>query len=254
MSEPEKPDFAAVSARMRGTFDRMQSWQRSDEGRAHAARAAAVEAEREHAERESLAAKRNVPGNPAVRAVAIARSPVNTPALEAIRTVLSWRHGGPEPRSLGFVLIGPPGNGKTSAISWAVTWHHRPALYALARAIGATPNNGWSENLLALKRWASVDLLAIDELGHEESPEACARVAALLAQRYDDGKATLCAGNLSADQFADRYGNERIVSRLRNEQFRQGLGGGCPYLRELAPDDMRDPLRAAQLEFGNAAR
>ena len=226
MSDPTKPDFQAVSERMAGTFARMQSWQQSAEGVAFAARASSIEADRERALRIRLADDRETPGNPQVRAVSLLRSPENRPAIQSVRTVLAWRHFGDVLRSLAFVLVGTPGNGKTSALAWAVTWHERPALYTLARVVGATINNGYSDNTAALKRWSKCDLLAIDELGHEESPEHSARIAALIAERYDAGRVTLCAGNVSSAWFAERYGNERLISRLRNEQYKHGLGGG----------------------------
>jgi hypothetical protein len=61
----------------------------------------------------------------------------------------------------------------------------------------------------------AIDLLAIDELGDDERPD---RVAVLLRARYNAGKATLLAGNVTPEAFRDRYCDDRLRSRLGRQQ------------------------------------
>jgi len=74
-------------------------------------------------------------------------------------------------------------------------------------------------------RARTVDLLALDELGTEGTPEAITR---LLLDRWTRGAITLCASNVSAKELHTRYfssaDGERLADRLRG-QTEQGVKG-----------------------------
>jgi hypothetical protein len=193
---------------------------------------------------------RGVPEEPGLRS-AITR-PRNTPALGIVRASLGWRDKQPIWRGarqpVVAILSGTPGDGKSSAIASAVAHHEGTATFALARTIGTTPRNGFSTNQALLEKWSRVDLLAVDELGHEDSPDGSERIAALIAERYDRGRATLCATNLSIDEFVTRYLNARLESRLNRGQFKGGAPNGWPYFHRVPDLDLRDPANLATLE------
>jgi DNA replication protein DnaC len=190
---------------------------------------------------------RNVPKEPGLREAIV--NPARTQALKAVRGSLGWRDAKPIWRGarqpVVAVLAGRPGDGKSTALAWAVAHHERSAAFVLARVIGSTPRSGFS-NIAQLERWASVDLLAIDELGHEDAAEA-ERIAALLSERYDHGHATLCATNLDLDTFLTRYVNARLESRIHRGQFRGGAPGSWPYFHIMPDIDLRDPANIARL-------
>ena len=244
MNEPRAFDFEGWASRMR-------AFQESPEGRRHAAEYAANEQRRREAALLEACDARGVPEEPGMREAVV--SPRLTPAIEVVRGTLGWRDAQPVWRGarqpVVAVLAGPPGDGKSTALAWAVAHHERSAAYALARAVGATPRGTWipvSERA-QIEKWARVDLLAIDELGHEDDGDGSERIAALIAERYDKGRITLCATNLAADAFFARYMNARLESRLHRGQFRGGAPGAWPYFH-LVPDlDLRDPQNLARV-------
>lgn len=247
MSHPEIPDFAAA-------FERMVRYQQSPDGqREKAEYARADRAKRAH-ELLVRCDDRYVPKDDGVRDAVV--NPLETKALEIVRGTLGWRDAQRvmhrSRRPVVAILAGFAGPGKTSALSWAVANHARPAEYAVARKIGSTKANGHPESMKAIDRWHAVDLLAIDELGTEDSGEPCDRIAALIAERWDAGLVTLAACNLTADVFFERYCNARVASRLRYGQARDGAPGGWPYWHEVPDFDLRNPANLAALRSGAA--
>ncbi len=236
--------FAAIGAKL-------IEWQSTPDGQRHTAGFLAREARVRADALSVLCDDRGVPTEPGAREVALSDAPPVTPALAAIAGLLTWREAQTVPRGgrqpAIAILAGRPGNGKTSAIGRAVARHGMPALFVVARVIAGSPRNGWNRD--AWERWTSVDLLAIDELGREEPGEGgagIARVSALLAERYDNGRATICATNLDAAGFAARYADDRLSSRLAAGQYRNGAPGGYGFWHEIPDGDLRDPLFRAQ--------
>jgi DNA replication protein DnaC len=212
-------------------------------------------------QRESLAQlcdERGVPAEPGLRAVTCDPDPHVTAAMRRVQSSLEWRSKMPvvigARQPLVLVLAGTPGGGKSTALAWAVANHSLKSRFTFARVVGSTPRNTFPANAQAWNDWTSSDLVAIDELGLEDSKDASDRIAALLCERYDNGRATLCAGNLDAQTFLARYGdNTRLISRIRAGQFRSGVPGGCAYWHELPDEDLRDPAQRAQFTLPEAA-
>ena len=94
---------------------------------------------------------------------------------------------------------------------------------------------------MAWDRWASVDRLAVDELGLEETRAAGARINALLCERFDNGRATIVATNLDETAVLDAIFDARLFSRVLGEQGRGGEGGGLPFFVSLPVKDLRCP-------------
>jgi hypothetical protein len=252
MSDPKHVLADTSLDRIRGIGAKLADRPETPEDRQRRAAFEAREAQRREEELSAICDQRGVPTEPGAREVILAPEPAVTAALEAIQGVLTWRlaqrvpRGGRQPAIA--ILAGRPGNGKTTALGWAVARSSKAAQFVVARLIAASPRNGWHRD--AWEKWSTCDLLAIDELGREEPGEnngGVLRISALLAERYDAGLVTLCATNLDAQGFAQRYADDRLASRLRAGQFRNGGPGGCPYWHNLPDGDLRDPLFREQL-------
>lgn len=251
MSDP-KP-LSELIALMERVFQKAAELDQTPEGQAHRATYFAGETRRRQQQLITAAEERGIPCEASIRNVLLQEQPFPTQAMTAVQRALQWRLD--QPTAAGsrqpvcIVLGGPPGNGKTTALSWAVARHDRPATYVTSAVIASTLRNGWSENEERWRRWGSVDLLAVDELGLEDGSEGAARVGALIAQRNDHGRATFCAGNLDAPTFIARYGNTRLNSRLRYGQSRNGDANGLPWWTDLSDCDLRNPAnRSAFME------
>ena len=170
------------------------------------------------------ATSRGVPLGEPIRRVVISTNPVATPALLALRKALMGRTSGVP---LIVLLAGSVGVGKTSALARVVALHALSAAYVRASDYCSAAGNWRRESIEQLAK--SVDLLAIDELGAEGSPRA---IVELLVQRFDEGKATILAGNLDSDVVGERYYDRAIDSRVTREQR-------TPWLIEVAGEDLR---------------
>lgn len=265
-SEPKRlspEDFAAPtrSPRLRGSDDptpeeldelaRQQAARRAllERGRTLAARLSEPEEvarrEREQHERERAwarkapvrARERGVPiDDHDVRRYALDPQPVAGQALDAVRAFLAWREATAE-RERGdrckglFVLLSPPGGGKSTAGAWAVVWHRESALYLTAAEVAANPLTAHTTTHLAWRTFVGPDLVVVDEIGTERD---AATVLALAQERYNRGRATILLGNLTSEEFFARYPDPRLESRLQQQSARGG-----PTLLELTCGDLR---------------
>jgi DNA replication protein DnaC len=133
-----------------------------------------------------------------------------------VQAALAWRKARGSHRALVLALCGGCGTGKSVALGWAVLRHDGSArMISSDRAGSYDPSQAHSQSRAEWDRIVGVDLLAIDELGDEDRPD---RVGVLLRARYNAGKATLLAGNLTPAQFRERYCDERLRSRLSRQQ------------------------------------
>ena len=239
--------------------------------------AAAPEREAELARREAEARRRRrgslrvtanslgIPEDEDLREVVLDDDAPVTEAIAVVRRALAWR--GDRARGLILVLGGEPGTGKTAAIAHALARVEQTAMFVSASEIGATPRNGYSDNAYAWRRWESVAVLAVDDIGLEQGDPAL--VATLLVSRHDQGRATLLSTNLSRKDFVARYitgeVGPRLIDRLVNKQGRAtrdaqgrvvvGPGGQPWYVavagRSLRSVEARVALRA-RAERGGA--
>jgi DNA replication protein DnaC len=183
------------------------------------------------------ARERGVPIDDAdVRRFALEPHPAAGQALAGVRAFLSWRDeqaaAARSPRFKAvFVVLSPPGGGKTTAGAWAVTWHHDSALYLTAVEVAASPRTAFSETHAVWRSWLAPDLVVIDEIGTEREPGT---VLALAQERYNRGRATILMGNLTPDAFFSRYPDPRLDSRLEQQSARGG-----PTLLVLTCGDLR---------------
>jgi DNA replication protein DnaC len=246
-----------LAERDRLEAERVAALERTEEGRAQLAaerarREAAERKARAHEEAQKFYAKVNaadaahLPDEAGLRGVALDDEPTPTEALAAFREAMVWRgprRYGRGARGLVRLVAGPPGTGKSCALAW-VTMRHG-GVYATAAAIVATPRNGWSANEEKWERWLAVDLLAIDEVGCERGDPAA--IVYLLGERYNQGRATLLAGNLKRVEFQQRYADERLADRLVNGQGHGGAATGLAWYVGVKGESLRAPDARAAL-------
>lgn len=197
-------------------FAKVRAWQQSPEGRRERERFERARLAKARAERDEFCTLRGVPDDVEVRRWALEPHP-SGPLFDAIREAIEWQRAQQEERG-GLVpvvrfLLGSPGTGKTSALSWAVATWPRRARYVTADELCRAADGAWSEA-------AAVSLLALDELGIEAHPD---RVTELLLRRWSKGLLTLCGSNLALDELARRYtttAGSRLLDRLRSQHER----------------------------------
>lgn len=199
-------------------FAKVRAWQQTPEGQRTRRRWEQEKLEKQQAEREELCALRGVPLDHEVRRYALDTHP-HGELFAAIREAIAWqreqqeRSGGRVPALR--VLVGPPGTGKTCAIAWACASWPKRALYRTADALSSLKKTDaeWREAV-------NVSLLVIDELGIESYPDV---LVELLLARWTAGALTLCASNLSVEDFIARYfarAGERLADRLTQQRSR----------------------------------
>lgn len=182
-----------------------------------------------------------------------------TPALAAYKRAIAWREQwcqlhasqGESAVRIGtgmmFVACGTYGIGKTFALATCVLHHKSFAWFELSSTIAGTAPNGWSENEARWRQWEAVDLLAIDEVGDEiaGNPQL---VGALVTRRFNEGRGTILATNLSPRQFAERIGIDgRLQDRLVNGQGHAGAPTGQPWQLVIDGETLRTPAARAAL-------
>jgi DNA replication protein DnaC len=241
MSDPKpmSADLFAVMGALKRISAKVEVIEKEPDFAARVAKYEAAESLRQEHELQSLCDERDVPAEPGIRSVCMQLFPkMNTVATSKVANLLAVRSdinrslpkGSRQP--IALVLSGPPGCGKTTAMSWAVAQHKRFALYVRASEIAATPDTAWSENQLKRQRWRRADLLAIDELGHDSGGNGAELIGALLSERHDLGGMTICATNIDLATFLSRYVNDRLRSRLAY---------GPDWWCELSDNDLRNP-------------
>jgi hypothetical protein len=221
---------------------------RGPEFEAERQRLVEMESARKVRELRRSAADRGVPQHPRLLSVVFADRPFPTEALRIVEEALSWRHRvtapGFPPPPLTLVLAGLPGVGKSTVLARTVARWSRSAFFVTARDVANLPENDWSENAQTRARLFSVELLAVDEAGQEDSRRAGARMEALLSERVNRARVTLVSTNLDQGEFTARYITDRLRSRLAVEQGRRGQ----PWWMDVDGEDLRDP--AALAEWG----
>lgn len=213
------PDARPTRVRFAITFPSTHPY---DDPAEHALRAAQAAARAE-----SRARAAGVPRHPDLLRAALRGSPAPTDALAAVRDALAWRErtrtaAGARPflRALG----GPPGTGKSVALAWACVHGEGTARFAPA-SVADQELRSWGPDARAAKdALRQVDLLALDDAGRAADTDA---IRELLALRYDDGRATLLATNLTSEDVVTRYLDARLADRLIRDQ--QAAPGGLAW-------------------------
>jgi len=142
----------------------------------------------------------------------------------------------------GLILLGPVGCGKSTlatalanaalALEHKVTWIDLANLLDRCNMLKATSRQTWAEYEDSLR---TDPLLILDDVGEEyRSDYTSNKVMAILAERYNEKKATVITANLAPDDLRGTYG-ERLYDRwretsevvvLKGESLRRKLGGG----------------------------
>ncbi len=176
---------------------------------------------------------RGVPSDPDVRRFALRPDPGPGEALDQVRTWLAWRawiagEQGARRAPAVLVLLSEPGTGKSSALGHAVAWHRDNAAYVTASDLASSPRTAHTETHGPWERRVNCDLLAVDEIGTEpesadgRAESGVARVLRVVLERWTRARATILAGNLTAEAFLKRYAEPRLESRLRQQAARGG--------------------------------
>jgi DNA replication protein DnaC len=228
VSEPEKIDVMAVvidlAARAR---------QRIDDTDARARRERRDRLQLEERKRSAARDPRvGVPQSPDLIGRAI--RPGTGRAAQVVAEVYRFSRGD-EARTATVWLIGQPGTGKTTAAIRAILDHeasHHSAAYLRAPILPGVRNYATAELYDRARR---VDLLVLDEIGTEAEAKV---ITELVCERHDNGRVTICVGNLDPQQCVERYSlmtDARVRSRMA--QLRRL---GCPPVRVIRDRDFRE--------------
>lgn len=139
-------------------------------------------------------------------------------ALAAKKYCVQYAEALPSPERPFFILMGESGRGKTflaNAIAYAALERGIEATMVTAYRLVQDALDGIQTRTEPMKRYATVPLLVVDDLGSEPdiptvTVESFYRV---FNERLVKNLPTVVATNLSAEELSARYG-ERIVSRL----------------------------------------
>lgn len=133
-----------------------------------------------------------------------------------------------------FIMFGGTGAGKTTAAAWIVAGEKDNALWLPART--ADDLDRWK----AVSSQAySIGLLVIDDLGTERESSsgwASEALSSLWTHRLDAGMRTVVTTNLTPQQLVDRYGGDRLRSRLTQRPLVGHTLVGNVDLRRLKRD------------------
>lgn len=133
-----------------------------------------------------------------------------------------------------FIMFGGTGCGKTTAAAWIVAGERDNALWLPART--ADDLERWKE---VSTQAYSVGLLVLDDLGTERvsnSGWASETLASLWTHRLDAGLRTVVTTNLTPQQVVERYGGDRLRSRLTQRPLVGHTVVGNIDLRKLKRD------------------
>jgi DNA replication protein DnaC len=186
-------------------------------------------------EKESIAVLRGVPVAADNRRF-IKDFRLNGCFIDVLRNGFAWRNK--TKRALTLFFSGPPGCGKTVALSWAL-WHsEKPGRFVYATDLEVLLGSQWGQERDESQRVMRKEILCIDELGIEQDPEL---LAECLIRRTNAGLVTLVSTNLSPDEVITRYlpnqglSGRRLFSRLQAQDL-----AGMPWMHESAlMDDLR---------------
>lgn len=201
---------------MQRAFARVRAWQQTPDGARARARFERDRLAQQRAERDEFATLRGIPADVDVRRHALDPHPTGQ-LFDAMREAIGWQREESDRRggrvAAVRVLVGPPGTGKSSALAWVAASWQRRALYRTADALAQLKphDSEWRDA-------RSVSLLTIDELGIEAHPDL---LIELMLARWTNGLMTLCASNLSVDEFIARYfqrAGERLGDRLAQQR------------------------------------
>lgn len=217
-TDPETLGGQVAVEALERMLGRMRQWQRSPDGQKARARFERDALAKARAEREDLCTLRGVPGDLEVRRYALDPHPTGE-LFDSLREAIAWQREQQEQRGGRVpalrVLVGPPGTGKTSALSWLCASWPKRSLYRTADALASLKRDSqeWREA-------STVSCLVVDELGIESYPDV---LVELLLARWTAGTLTIAASNLSVDEFVIRYlqrAGERLADRLTQQKAR----------------------------------
>lgn len=184
-------------------------------------------------------ASRGIPDHERVRGPAM--RPQHTPAISAAARAVQWSRT--HRRGMLLVLSGPSYCGKSVALASSV-WHSpEPARFIFAEEVGAIADSAFSETKALRDALVRVPLLAIDEAWRERGREAAWRLASLLQRRYNDGRRTLVASNLTIEAFTETYlvDPNGDVSSAMESRLEEQKADGCRWWVELRPLALKRP-------------
>jgi predicted AAA+ superfamily ATPase len=131
-----------------------------------------------------------------------------------------------------IALCGPTRTGKTVALSLAVSSVEASALYVTTYQMADVPKPYRHDETHPWNTWRTVDVLAIDEVHADES--VIPRIRSLLYERWDNGRCTLLAGNLTVSTFMARYlSDEALRRRVMEEYGPDGRLGAMEFAIEV---------------------
>lgn len=144
----------------------------------------------------------------------------NTNEQKARKAIFEWV-AGYKPNTKGFVLIGPPGTGKThllSAVCLALIKLHgvQPQYRSATELTAKTKARFGNEMVMPdlFEAAAEARVLALDDFGAEKPSEwSQSLFSELIDSRYRNGKTTLFTSNLAMPEIEDMYG-PRIADRM----------------------------------------
>lgn len=181
-------------------------------------------------------ASRGIPNHSILRGPAT--SPEPTEAMRYVSRALEWWAA--RRRGLLLVLSGPAYCGKSVALAHAVLRSEQPARYVFAEDLAAIGESTFSEVQRERDAVRSVPLLSIDEAWRERGRDARERIAAVMQRRYNDGRATLIATNLSIEAFTERYliDPHGELSGAMEARLNQQEDDGCRWFELIEPLDL----------------
>ena len=151
----------------------------------------------------------------------------------------------PEPLDRGFFLYGPAGHGKTHqaaaillnllenrTIKGGMTykWVNVPEMLFDLRNSYQSNQPNFEKDLI--QSCAKVDWLCLDDIGAEKTSDwTLSTLYLIVNKRYESGKITVVTSNMCFEELKERFGDDRLVSRIQ---------GMCsPYLINSKVGDRR---------------
>jgi hypothetical protein len=212
MANPVK--FGEGIAQMRAAIERLAAFSETPEGKAAIAKWEAEQGETVSVEK---AHKRRRQGIPEIFWPHLA-APRDTEAFKAV-----WRFA--ESRLSFCVLLGEAGLGKSLAMAWLVDREGGQFVEATRLAREGYFDDDVTDALIACH------VLALDELGMEAMDGKgfyLSKLFQVLNARFQSGKRTLLAGNLTPAEFKSRYASDqltRLWDRIEHSSVRVVLRG-----------------------------